>query len=220
MRLAIRLALAAALALVALAPQSAEAGGRRAKITVTAPVHGVFTTAANVTVTGQVQNAAPGTAVVTVNGTAVPVNPDGSFSHVVTLNPSIVFNPIETRLVAPVFQIDRRVVVSGPVRRRRRVLEPGPALRLNDSGLDELEPVVTSLVDLDLATLLPPNTLVIDNYCYATIIGRASDAWTRSSRGRRRRASAASGSTSIPSRAWRSATSTSRTCSCAHASSR
>jgi hypothetical protein len=44
-------------------------------------------------------------------------------------------------------------------------------MRLNDSGLDAVEPTISSLVDLDLATLLPVGTLVIDNFCVAWLIG-------------------------------------------------
>ena len=171
MRLAVRFAFAVIVALLALVPNSAEAGRRPAKLTVTAPVHGVFSTAGTVTVTGLVKNVNAANAVVTVNGAAVPVNSDGSFSAVVALNPSIVFNPIETRLVAPKFLIDRRVVVAGPSVADGAFSSQAIGLRLNDSGLNEFEPVVASMVDLDLATLLPPNTLVIDNYCYASIFG-------------------------------------------------
>jgi hypothetical protein len=171
MRLSIRFALAAVVALFALVPDAAEAGRRTAKLTVTAPVHGVFSTAGDVTVTGRVDHVNPANAVVTVNGAVVPVNSDGTFSAVVALNPSIVFNPIETRLVAPKFLIDRRVVVAGQSVADGGFSNSSIGLRLNDTGLNELEPVVASMVDLDLATLLPPGTLVIDNYCYATIFG-------------------------------------------------
>jgi hypothetical protein len=44
-------------------------------------------------------------------------------------------------------------------------------MRLNDSGLDTIEPTISSLVDLDLATLLPVGTQVIDNFCVAFFIG-------------------------------------------------
>jgi hypothetical protein len=173
MRQATRIALVAFVLSFALAPHAALAGNNQqpAKLTVTAPLHGVFSTAGTVTVTGNVTNATPATAVILINGASVPLNPDGTFSHVVALNASIVFNPIETRLVAPRFQIDRRVVVAGPSVADGAFSNQAVGLRLNDSGLDQLEPVVTSLVDLDLATLLPPGTLVIDNFCYATIFG-------------------------------------------------
>ena len=154
---------------VSLAPAPAQAFRPRPVLEVTSPVHGVFSTAASVTVVGRVRNKTAST-VVTVNGTVVPLNADGTFSQPVTLNPSIVFNPIETRVLAP-FLIDRRVVIAGQSVADGALSLNSLALRLNDTGLDELEPVVAGLVDLDLATLLPPGTLVIDNYCYASLFG-------------------------------------------------
>jgi hypothetical protein len=159
----------AALAL-SLGATPAEAGRNRPSLKVTSPIHGTFSTDASVTVTGLVKNVNLATAVVTINGSPVTLQPDGTFSHVLALNPSIVFNPIETRLVSP-FKIDRRVVIAGPSVADGDFSFDALGLRLNDTGLDQLEPVVASLVDLDLATLLPPGTLVIDNYCYATFIG-------------------------------------------------
>jgi hypothetical protein len=158
----------AALAL-GLASAPAEAGRPRPALEVTSPTHGIFSTGSAVTVTGRVYNVNVASTVVTINGSVVPLQPDGSFSYPLALNPSIVFNPIETRVVTP-FLIDRRVVIAGPSVADGDFSFDALALRLNDTGLDQLEPVVTSLVDLDLATLLPAGTLVIDNYCYATII--------------------------------------------------
>jgi hypothetical protein len=168
---ATRIAFAIFFAAILLAPLPALAGKRRPKLTVTGPTHGTFSTASSVTVTGTVTDVAAGAAVLMINGAPVAVNPDGSFSQVIALNPSIVFNPIETRLVAPAFAIDRRVVIRGQSVADGAVSPQSIGLRINDSGLNELEPVVTSLVDLNLAELLPPGTLVIDNFCYATIFG-------------------------------------------------
>jgi Glucodextranase, domain B len=159
--------------LVLLAPDVAEAGRPRSpppQLIVTSPANGVFTNAGSITVTGQVLNVVAINAVVTVNGTVVPVNPGGTFSYELPLNPSIVFNPIETRLVFPQFRIDRRVVIAGESVADGDFSLDSLALRLNDSGLDALEPVVTSLVDLDLATLVPPNTQVINEFCVLRII--------------------------------------------------
>ena len=125
----------------------AEAGRNRPSLKVTSPIHGTFTTDGSVTVTGEVKNVNLATAVVTVNGTPVTLQPDGTFSHVMALNPSIVFNPIETRLVSP-FKIDRRVVIAGPSVADGDFTFDALGLRLNDTGLDQLEPVVASLVDL------------------------------------------------------------------------
>jgi hypothetical protein len=162
-----------AVALGGLLPGSAEAGRPRfpaPSLVVTSPANGIFTNASTVTVTGQVFSVNPATAVVTVNGTPVVLNSNGTFSHQLTLNPSIVFNPIETRMVSPQFRIDRRVVIAGESVPDGGFSFDSLALRLNDTGLDALEPVVTSLVDLDLATLVPPNTQVINEFCVLRII--------------------------------------------------
>lgn len=159
--------------LAALVPVAAQAGRPRMAppvLVVTSPANGVFTNAGSIQVTGQVFNVNPNATVLTVNGVVVPLNSNGTFSHTLTLNSSIVFNPIETRIVSPQFRIDRRVVIAGESVADGDYSFDSLALRLNDSGLDALEPVVTSLVDLDLATLVPPGTQVINEFCVLRII--------------------------------------------------
>jgi Glucodextranase, domain B len=160
--------------LLALAPAPAEAGRPRVQpptLIVQSPANGTFTNAATITVAGRVTSVNPATAILTVNGTIVPLNSNGTFSYELPLNPSIVFNPIETRLVNPTFKIDRRVAIAGDSVADGDFSYESLALRLNDTGLDALEPVVTSLVDLDLASLVPPGTQVINEYCYASLFG-------------------------------------------------
>jgi hypothetical protein len=166
------LSLLSLVALVSLAPDAARAGRPRfpnPQLVVTSPANGTFSNAASVTVTGQARYVNPSTAVVTVNGVVVPLNSNGTFSYELTLNPSIVFNPIETRIVSPQFKIDRRVVIAGESVADGDFSYESLGLRLNDSALDAMEPIVTSLVDLDLATLVPAGTQVIDEYCILTI---------------------------------------------------
>jgi hypothetical protein len=153
----------------------ANCGGTPPVITILSPAHGSFTTAPDVTLTGHVAYSHAGVEV-RVNGTLASFNPtDGNWSVTLPLNAGAIINPF----MATVVRISDSKVVS-----RQRIVvhasssvadggfsDQGVALRLTDGGLDQLEPVVASLVDLDLATLLPPNTLVIDNYCYATFIG-------------------------------------------------
>jgi hypothetical protein len=161
------------LSLVAGLVAGAASAGRPAAtpiITIFSPANGAFTTDPTVTVTGRVTQVNLATATLRVNGTVVPMNPDGTFSHVVTLNPTLVFNPIETRLTSWVLRLDRRVVIAGDSVADGDLSPSGLALRLNDSGLDALEPVVTSLVDLDLATLVPAGTQVINEYCIVRVI--------------------------------------------------
>jgi hypothetical protein len=137
-------------------------------IQITSPVSGTFSTASNVLVTGQVKN--PGTTMVdvTVNGISVlPLAPDGTFTATVSLDPSVVFNPIVAELTRSNNKPlrSRVTVIAGDSVADGDYSPMGVALRLNDSGLDQAEPLVSSLVDLDPATLLPVGTTVIQNYC-------------------------------------------------------
>jgi len=142
-------------------------------ITIDSPTTGTFTTASSVTVTGHLTNISAATANVTINGVPVTVNPDLSFSTSVTLDAAKIFNPIVARLTWPGGppKQARVTLVAGPSISEAALASQSVALRLNDSGLDAIEPVVTSLVPLNLATLLPVGTVVIDNYCYASIFG-------------------------------------------------
>ncbi len=141
-----------------------------ANIVIDTPVHGTFSTAAQVTVNGRVLNVnnPAVNAAVTLNGAAVTVQADGSWSTVVSLDSNIVFNPLLAELT---------VLTNGRTVRARHVVIAGPsvadgalsmdsvALRLNDSGLDAVEPLVSSLVNLDIASLLPVGTQVINDFC-------------------------------------------------------
>jgi hypothetical protein len=143
-------------------------------IVLTSPTHGVFTTAASTGVTGQVKNISVSLVTVRVNGVVVPVNPDGTFSTTVTLDPAIVFNGITAEMTRNDNGgrfVKRVVLIVGSSVADGAYSSQAIALRLNDTGLNDVEPIITSGVPLDLATLLPPGTVVIDNYCYATLFG-------------------------------------------------
>ena len=143
---------------------------RSPKVTITSPTSGAFIEAASVLVTGLVEDVElDEIADVTVNGTSVlPLAGDGSFNTLVPLDAIGVMNPIVatvTILDGPTLR-DRVTVVVGDSVDELDFEPESVALRLTEAGLDTIEPTVTSLVDLDLATLLPPGTLVIDNFCY------------------------------------------------------
>jgi hypothetical protein len=131
----------------------------------------VFTTAPSIAISGKLLNISPAQVTdVTVNGVSVlPLGPGQTFSAVVSLDPGIIFNPVvaEVRMTSNKRIRDRLTVVAGDG-------APGPggtgyvldggfspegiALRLNDTGLNDAEPVIEGGVDLDLAALLPHNT--------------------------------------------------------------
>ncbi len=145
-------------------------------VTITSPPNGAFIDASTALVTGLVEDVDVEELVdVTVNGTSVlPLASDGSFATIVPLSAIDPLNGIVavvTTVDGPTLR-DRVTVVTGPSIADTALHMDSVALRLTESGLDTIEPTVTSLVDIDLATLLPPGTLVIDNFCYQdTIFG-------------------------------------------------
>ncbi|MGH0034735.1 MAG: hypothetical protein ACQGVK_06870 [Myxococcota bacterium] len=137
-------------------------------IKITSPLHGEFTTNASVTVTGTISGVPIANALVEVNGVVVTVQPDNTWSTTVAMNPAQVFNPIVAELTDTNVNVSRKVrhvVIYGDSVADGDFSMDSIALRLNDSGLDSIEPIVADLVDLDLAALLPPGTVVINDYC-------------------------------------------------------
>jgi cysteine-rich repeat protein len=142
-------------------------------VTITSPAHASFTTAANVAVTGVVSELSPALAALTINGNPVAVQLDGTFSTVVALSPSAIFNPIFATVVDTVhggIAHDRVVVHWGQSVADGAFSTQTIALRLNDTGLDEVEPLVAELAGggLDLADLVPVGTVLVNNECFIT----------------------------------------------------
>ncbi|MFM8409978.1 MAG: DUF4215 domain-containing protein, partial [Alphaproteobacteria bacterium] len=141
------------------------------QVFIDSPANGVFTTATSTTVTGHVTNLTAERSNLDVNGVIVPVAANGTFTTTIPLDAAKIFNPIRAQLNdkwRTGWKSYARVV---PIR-GASVLDDGYssntiALRVNDSGLDKIEPSITTLLGsgLDLATLLPVGTKVIDNVC-------------------------------------------------------
>jgi len=137
-------------------------------VTISSPTHGEFTTASSVTATGSVVIADPADLRLFVNGSQVVPAADGTWSASIALNPLKVFNPITLtarNLATGILLTKRVVVIAGPSVADGDFSLDSVALRLNDTGLDSVEPLVTSLVNLDIASLLPPGTVVISDFC-------------------------------------------------------
>lgn len=136
------------------------------KLFLDGPIHGTITSASSIVAAGRLTNG-PSGAVVSVNGISVPVAPDGTWSTSVPLDAVAIVNPIVAEFTRPSGKVLRKrvTVLVGDSIADGGYSPMGVALRLNDAGLDEVEPIVSSLVDLDLATLLPVGTTVINNYC-------------------------------------------------------
>lgn len=154
--------------------------GGQPQITITSPAHGTFTTASSVTVTGTIANMTPSNTQIRVNGTIIPFT-GSNWSYNLPINASAVLNPIyaEARnaTTGQVLARTRHMVIYGNSVADGAFSLNGVALRINDTGLDQLEPIIASGVAIDPATLLPVNTLVISNYCaipgpFGTCLGR------------------------------------------------
>ena len=140
-------------------------------VIITSPENGIFTQASSIEVQGFVTDIPPAQASLTVNGVPVPVAGNGSFSTTVTLDAGDIFNPIRATVVDTVgggTGHDRVVVIVGDSVADGDFSEESVALRLNDSGLDAIEPLVGDLAGegLDLAELVPVGTVLVDDECF------------------------------------------------------
>ncbi len=140
-------------------------------VVINTPTHGSFTQSATSNVTGVVNFLAPAQAALTINGAPVSVGPGGAFSTTVTLDQPGIFTPIRATVTDTTFggnAHDRVVAIFGPSVADGALSDESVALRLNDSGLDEAEPLVAALAGggLDLATLIPVGTQLIGNTCF------------------------------------------------------
>ena len=147
------------------------------EVVIDTPAHGVFTTAGSVLITGHYTVLPPGQAAVTINGVpASSINPVArTFSHTVALSAPAIFNPVRatlTNLANGDDVHDRITVIRGASVADGAHSPQSVALRINDSGLDTLEPLVGALAagQLNLGALLPPGTVLADE-CFINAIG-------------------------------------------------
>ena len=142
------------------------------------PAHGVFTTAGSIAISGHYTTLLPGQVAITVNG--VPASSVNqilrTFSHTVPLSAGLVFNPVRVTLTNTSNGDDihaRIVVINGQSVADGAFSPQSVALRLNDSGLDQIEPLVGDLAagQLNLGDLLPVGTVLVDDECFITVIG-------------------------------------------------
>lgn len=147
------------------------------EIFIDSPAHGVFTTANTATVTGHYTTLAAGQTAVTINGVpASSVNTTNrTFSHTVTLNGPAVFNSVTATLTNTANGDDVRdrvVVIKGASVADGALSPQSVAMRINDSGLDTVEPLVTTLAgdQLDIGAMIPVGTVMADE-CFLNVIG-------------------------------------------------
>ena len=154
--------------LLALATLGAPCNKPAPQVFIDSPANGLFTTAGSVVLTGHVTGTLGQIQSLTVNDVSVlPLAPDRTFTTTVVFDPGFIVYGIEAELTRITGTKDRaRITVMIGESIADGDLSPmGLGMRLDDSGLDAVEPTISSLVDLDLATLLPVGTLVIDNFC-------------------------------------------------------
>jgi hypothetical protein len=142
-------------------------------LTITSPAHGSFSTAANVTLTGTAGGQNLSVSEVRVNGVAASLNAfTGAWSITLPISATAgTINPFYAELKntqnSATSARQRIVVISGQSVADGAFSLSGVGLRIGDTGLNQLEPLIASGVDLDPATLLPPGTQIIDNFCVA-----------------------------------------------------
>ena len=145
------------------------------RVVITDPSNGTFIDDATVNVSGNVFSTDPvenpvdvSNLSLEINGLSVPLDSAGNYSTNVVLDHNAVFNPIEadiTELSTGYVDSDRVVVIAGDSILEGDYSPESIALQINSSGLDALQPVVSGLVDLDLPSLLPVGSVVINNIC-------------------------------------------------------
>jgi cysteine-rich repeat protein len=140
-------------------------------VVITAPTHGVFTTNSTATVTGFTTNLAPAQSFLSINGVQVPVAANHTFTTTVPLDATRIFNPIRatlTDLVHGSSAYARVVVIRGLSVANGAYSPKSVAMRLRDTGLNQVEPLVAgeASAGLNLGALLPPGTVVVDNECF------------------------------------------------------
>jgi hypothetical protein len=145
------------------------------RIVIDTPAHGVFTNDPSVLVTGHLENVGlANVASVTVNGVAVTVAPDKTFATTVALDPADVLVPIVAELTTASGgkKRDRATLVVGDGTATGSVADgvvaPGTlAMRIGDTGLDQVEPLVEQLAAgaFDIGALLQAQNPILDDQC-------------------------------------------------------
>ena len=149
-----------------------QCGRPPAQITIQTPANGTFLDQTMVTVEGNTSFFTP-QMVVTVNGVPASLvslpGGGGFWTASVPLDAGTVLNPIEAVLTAAssgAFIDNARIMIIVGDSIADGALSPEAlALRLNDSGLDVIEPTVASLVDFDIASFISPGQVLISDFC-------------------------------------------------------
>ena len=139
-------------------------------LTILSPASGTFTTGSSITMTGTVTNIPVADLALTVNGTPVPLQPDGSFSTTLAVSQSAVLNPfvVKARKVSLNYTVTQRVmVIAGPAVVDGMFSPSGIGMRINDTGLNQLEPTIQSMINgsFDISSMILAANPIVDDYC-------------------------------------------------------
>lgn len=163
-----------------------QCGAPPTQVHINTPANGTFLDQASVMVEGSTTRYTD-KLIVTVNGVTANLSPlpggGGFWTATVPLDAGAVLNPIEAVVTANphgfFIDNDRVMAVVGDSIPDGQASPEAAALRINDSGLDQMEGVVGDLVDLDLATLLPVGTVLIDDCFIDSFLGCLGSAVVR-----------------------------------------
>lgn len=139
-------------------------------LTILSPASGTFTTGSSITMTGSVTNVPVDAVALTVNGAPVALQPDGSFSTILAVSQSAVLNPfvVKARRIGDGYSVVQRVmVIAGPAVADGMYSDNGIGMRINDTGLNQLEPTIQSLINgsFDISSMVLAANPIVNDYC-------------------------------------------------------
>jgi len=145
-------------------------------LTISSPASGTFTTASSIAIEGSVTGVPVSDLELTVNGAVVPLQADGAFSTTVAVSQSAVLNPfvVRVRKLSQSHSTTQRVmVIGGPAVADGMYSASGIGMRVNDTGLGQLEPVIQTLTNdsFDVEDMILDANPIINDHCVFDIFG-------------------------------------------------
>lgn len=148
-------------------------------LTITTPEHGAWWTSGSGTVAGTVEDTASGVTSLSLNGDAVSVATDGSFSTTYTADFGL--NVLETSAIDGDDNVttDVRALLDGSFLSLGTPVGDALAVRINEEGFDSIEAIGEELIaGIDLASLLPnPAASMEEENCYDIIFDEVCVTW-------------------------------------------
>jgi len=145
-------------------------------VVIDSPAHGAFNAGATAVISGHYTQLPGNQVSLLINGVPpnTSFNPETrTFAHTLTLNHTIVFNPVTVLAINTQTGDDvraRSVVIAGGSVADGGFSPESVALRLNESGLASVQPLVADLAGsgFNIAALMPSNTTLVDQ-CFIDV---------------------------------------------------